>query len=128
MIRVSNSIGADIKVFTSVSRTIPGGMGYTGTYIDTVSHNLGAVPDRVDIIMTGDTAESVGWYSYSGPYAQYGDAPDTGYNVSVGSLGNRGCVVFSKSPTQFKVMFHRLWGGTKVYYKAYIFGGILRSS
>jgi hypothetical protein len=128
MIKLSNGSGANIAVYVSPIRTLPGGFtGYTDSYTHVETHDLGAIPDRVDIMIPGNTAESVVWYGFWGPYAQATDC-DYGYNGSVGELGNGGASCYSKSSTQFKVLFQRSWSGQKVYFKAYIFDGINRTS
>jgi hypothetical protein len=121
--------GGTVKTFVSTTRTLPSPIpgGYTGYYTETINHDLGVIPDKIDIMMTGDTPEGGNWYDHSGPYCQYGHMSDYSWVPNM-EISDKGCGVYYKSATQFKVMFQRLWGGTKVFYKAYVFGGENRSS
>lgn len=126
MIRLSGS--ANIRVYLSETVTLPNTFsGFTGNYTHTESHTLGAIPDRVDVICPGDTTEEAAWYYAFGPHGQAPNC-DHGWNSFAQELAYPGASCFSKSPTQFKVIFQRLWSGRKVYFKAYIFDGVNRSN
>jgi hypothetical protein len=127
MIRIINELsGNKVKVFTSTTRIIPAIPDRLGSWIDVVTHDLGQIPDKVDIMMAGDTVEDTSWHMPTGPYAQYGD--NTNHYCSNVEYSIEGCLTFSKSSTDFKVLFQAYWAGKKVFYKAYIFGGGLRET
>lgn len=126
MIKLRGS--STVLTYVSPTRTLPNTFtGYTQWYFHTEPHDLGVIPDQVDILFPGDYSPSPSYYAPSGPYGQAPDI-DYGFNTGVGEVGNRGASCYSKSSTQFKVVFQRGWSGQKVYFKAYVLGGGHRSS
>lgn len=126
MIRLA---GGSVKVYTSATLTLPNFTSgpNTATYVHTENHDLEAIPDRVDIIFTGDASESADWWGPKGPYGQ---APDVDYTFHPswgGEAGLRGASCYDKSTTQFKVVFQSYMAGEKVYFKAYLLGGVHRA-
>jgi hypothetical protein len=119
---------SSVRVYVSPTITLPNSFsGYTQSYQHTQTHDLGSIPDQVDILYPGDRDFSNSYYAPSGPYGQSTNI-DYGWNNSVGELGNGGASCFSKSTTQFKVVFQRGWSGQKVYFKAYILAGTHRAN
>jgi hypothetical protein len=126
MIRLSG--GGSVRVYTSPTRTLPNfNSGYTSVHSHTEDHDLGSIPDRVDILFPGDATESAAWYGPKGPHAQAVDL-DYGMVPGIGEIGFWGASCNHKSSTQFRVVFHRLWSSQKVYFKAYLLGGDHRAS
>lgn len=117
--------GSSLQTFTSSTFTI-GSLGYTGVQLVTINHNLGAIPDLVQILFTGDTVQGNSYYAPSGPYGQVQDM-DYGFNNSAGEVSyGAGCNF--KSTTQVKCVFTYGRQGYKYYVKCTVFGGTHQAS